>query len=144
MLPIKGHGEDGIRVTVDDVDSNSPGNVPDDNHVIIASTHKNIFSRRMPLNNPHPSPVNQSVTPEYSTHSLPVTRELYHTVPQVTTEATIRNVPHTYVTVFTTTRYYVVIEWIPLDIQHWAGVSCHLPRMVIYSPTLLYQSLGTY
>ena len=63
-LPIERHGEDGISVTVDDVDRDSLADVPDDNQVIIAGTYKDVLSCGMPLNNPNLSPAKCSM---YST-----------------------------------------------------------------------------
>ena len=57
-LPIERHGEDGIGVTVDDVDRDSFADVPDNNYVIIAGTYKDVLSCGMPLNNPNLSPAN--------------------------------------------------------------------------------------
>ena len=45
-------------MTGDDVDRDSLADVPDNNHVIIASTYEDVLSCGMPLNNPNLSPAN--------------------------------------------------------------------------------------
>ena len=55
-LPVERHGEDGVAVRVDDVDRDTPGNVPDNDCVVIAGAYKDVLCCGMPLNYTDSSP----------------------------------------------------------------------------------------
>ena len=49
LIPVERHGVDGICMTGDDVDGDPPGNVPDNDGVVIAGTDQDVFCSWVPL-----------------------------------------------------------------------------------------------
>ena len=111
--PVKWHGIDDIFVTVDDLDSISSGDVPDDDLVVVARAQQHVFSRWVPFQDGDPPPM-----------TLEIQQVLFQILVD-RLQATVRDVPQLDGAIVWSGSDDVVVERVPFNVRHRTRMTWH-------------------
>ena len=124
--PVPAQAVHGVSVAEDGGDGHPLLHVPHHHHVVVARTGQDVVSRGVPLHQPHLPPVYDSCESCDSLYdSLPVASECDETLRHLQHALPVRHVPHPHAAVLAAAGDDVVIEGVPLDVQHGPAVPPH-------------------